>query len=638
MSAPVSTASLPLIEGLSRRRRIGILLICSMSLLIVGLDVTIVNVALPSIGRDFDAPLSGLQWTVDAYTLVLASLLMLSGSTADRLGRRRTFVIGLLTFALGSLLCSLAPDLSLLIVFRMLQAVGGSMLNPVAMSIITNTFTIPRERAQAIGVWGAVVGISMALGPVVGGVLVTSVGWQSIFWINIPVALVAVVLARRYIPESKASVARKVDVPGQVFVITLLASLTYGIIEAPNRGWSSPLIIGSFATAAVSLLALLVWERRTSEPLIDLRFFRSVPFSAAALVAVAAFATLGGFLFLNTLYLQDVRGLSALGAGLDTLPMAVMTMVFSPLSGRIVGRRGGRVPLVVAGIALHRVLPDARRARCDHAVHVALHRLRDLRRRFRVRQRADHEHRCLRDAAGPGRRGVGHRLDLASDRSDPGCGRGRLPGVRLVAAVESSRFRPGQSRRVVGPRRVRGRRLGPWPRGDVGLGPAHGPADGRAAQPRVPRREPRMTKPGVRHDRSARAAWQAMGDLVLDNQRRREVTEQTGVSFGRMKALRRIAVRPMPMRELAGLLGMDPPNLTAVIDDLERSGLVERQAHPTDRRVKLVVVTPQGAALAQRAEDILHRPPAGLSDLPAEDLEALTRILARIRGEREPER
>ena len=352
MSAPLGTAPPPLIDGLSRRRRIGILLICSMSLLIVGLDVTIVNVALPSIGRDFDAPLSGLQWTVDAYTLVLASLLMLSGSTADRLGRRRTFVIGLLTFALGSLLCSLAPDLSLLIVFRMLQAVGGSMLNPVAMSIITNTFTIPRERAQAIGVWGAVVGISMALGPVVGGLLVTSVGWRSIFWINIPVALVAIVLARRYIPESKASVARKVDVPGQVLVITLLASLTYGIIEAPDRGWSSPLIIGSFAVAAVSLLALLVWEQRTSEPLIDLRFFRSVPFSAAALVAVAAFATLGGFLFLNTLYLQDVRGLSALGAGLDTLPMAVMTMVFSPLSGRIVGRRGGRVPLVVAGTAL----------------------------------------------------------------------------------------------------------------------------------------------------------------------------------------------------------------------------------------------------------------------------------------------
>ena len=269
-------------DELSRRRRIGILLICSMSLLIVGLDVTIVNVALPSIRREFHAPLSGLQWTVDAYTLVLASLLMLSGSTADRLGRRRTFIIGLLTFSAGSLLCSLAPDLTLLIVFRMVQAVGGSMLNPVAMSIITNTFTIPRERAQAIGVWAAVVGVAMALGPVLGGILVTSVGWRSIFWINIPVGLAAVVLARRYIPESKAPVARKVDVPGQVLVITLLTSLTYGIIEAPSRGWSSPLIMGAFAVAAVSLVALVSGSAGPASRSIDLRFFHSVPFSSAA--------------------------------------------------------------------------------------------------------------------------------------------------------------------------------------------------------------------------------------------------------------------------------------------------------------------------------------------------------------------
>ena len=336
----------------SRRRRIGILLICSMSLLIVGLDVTIVNVALPSIGRDFHAPLSGLQWTVDSYTLVLASLLMLSGSTADRLGRRRTFIIGLLTFAGGSLLCSLAPGLTLLIVFRMVQAVGGSMLNPVAMSIITNTFTDPRERAQAIGVWGAVVGVSMALGPVVGGVLVTSVGWRSIFWINIPVGLVAVFLARRYIPESKAPVARKVDVPGQVLIIALLSSLTFGIIEAPSRGWSSGLIVGAFIVAFVSLAAFLIWERRTTEPLVDLRFFRSVPFSSATVMAVAAFASLGGFLFLNTLYLQEVRGLSALHAGIDTLPLAAMSMLLPPFAGRLVGSRGARIPLVVAGIGL----------------------------------------------------------------------------------------------------------------------------------------------------------------------------------------------------------------------------------------------------------------------------------------------
>ena len=337
---------------LSRNRRVGILLICSMSLLIVGLDVTIVNVALPSIGHDLGASVSGLQWVVDAYTLVLASLLMLSGSTADRLGRKRTFILGLSVFSAGSLLCSLAPNLELLVVFRMLQAIGGSMLNPVAMSIITNTFTDPRERAQAVGVWGAVVGVSMALGPVVGGLLVTSAGWQSIFWINIPVGVAAIALTLRYIPESKAPHARKFDPVGQVLMIVLFASLTYGIIEAPRRGWSSPLIVGMFVLAAAALAAFVYVEPRRKEPLVDLRFFRSIPFAAATVTAVAAFATLGGFLFLNTLYLQDVRGLSALHAGLDTLPMAVMTMVASPISGRIVGSRGARIPLVTAGVAL----------------------------------------------------------------------------------------------------------------------------------------------------------------------------------------------------------------------------------------------------------------------------------------------
>jgi EmrB/QacA subfamily drug resistance transporter len=340
------------IHELSRGRRLAVLAICCMSLLIVGLDVTIVNVALPSIGHSFHASLTGLQWTIDAYTLVLASFLMLAGSTADRLGRRRTFVIGLAVFSAGSLLCSLAPSLELLVVFRMVQALGGSMLNPVAMSIITNTFTNPRERAQAVGVWGAVVGISMALGPVLGGVLVTSAGWRSVFWINIPVGLVAIVLALRYIPESKAPRARRIDPVGQALVIVTLASLTFGIIEAPRRGWTSPLIVAAFVVAAIAVITLTRYEPRREEPLIDTRFFRSVPFTAATITAVAAFATLGGFLFINTLYLQEVRGLSAVHAGLDTLPMAAMTMVFSPLSGRLVGSRGSRLPLMAAGVAL----------------------------------------------------------------------------------------------------------------------------------------------------------------------------------------------------------------------------------------------------------------------------------------------
>ena len=337
---------------LSRRRRMLVLGICCMSLLIVGLDNTIVNVALPSIRRDFHAPISGLQWTVDAYLLVLASLLMLSGSAADRLGRRRVFQTGLAVFTAGSLLCSVAPSLGWLIAFRAVQAVGGSMLNPVAMSIIVNTFTEPRERARAIGVWGGVIGISMALGPIVGGALIGSVGWRAIFWVNVPVGLAAIVLTALFVPESRAPRPRRLDPVGQLLMIIMLTSLTYGIIEGPRAGWGSGLIVGAFALAASSLACLIAYELRRDEPLIEVRFFRSVPFSGATLIAICAFAGFGGFLFLNSLYLQDVRGFSALHAGLLLAPMALMMLIFAPLSGRIVGSRGPRLPFVVAGIGI----------------------------------------------------------------------------------------------------------------------------------------------------------------------------------------------------------------------------------------------------------------------------------------------
>src|SRR5579875_1483129 len=228
-------------------RRYLILAICCMSLLIVGLDNTIVNVALPSIRRELHASVSGLQWTVAAYTLVLASLLMLSGSTADRIGRRRIFQTGLILFTVGSLLCSIAPSLGFLIGARALQGIGGSMLNPVAMSIITNVFTDPRERARAIGAWGAVVGISLALGPIVGGALTQSVGWRAIFWINVPIGLAAVALTALFVPESRAPRARRIDPIGQILVIVTLASLTYAIIEGPQAGWGSAQSIGTFA-------------------------------------------------------------------------------------------------------------------------------------------------------------------------------------------------------------------------------------------------------------------------------------------------------------------------------------------------------------------------------------------------------
>ncbi|MFG2512906.1 MFS transporter [Streptomyces sp. NPDC048584] len=335
---------------LSHGRRMLVLAICCMSLLIVSLDNTVLNVALPSLQREFDAGTSGLQWTIDAYTLVLASLLMLAGSTADRIGRRRVFMTGLVVFTLGSVLCSLAPDLNSLIVFRMVQAVGGSMLNPVAMSIITNTFTDRRERARAIGVWGAVVGISMAAGPLVGGLLVESVGWRSIFWINLPVGLAALLLTRRFVPESRAPKARRPDPVGQVLVIVLFGSLTYAIIEAPHASLS---VLAPFALVALAaLVALLRYEPRRPEPLIDPRFFRSAPFSGATVIAVSAFAALGGFLFLSTLYLQNVWGLSAWDAGLWMLPMAVPTFLCAPLSGRLVGSRGPRLPLLIAGGAM----------------------------------------------------------------------------------------------------------------------------------------------------------------------------------------------------------------------------------------------------------------------------------------------
>ncbi|WP_405830048.1 MULTISPECIES: MFS transporter [unclassified Streptomyces] len=336
----------------SPRQRMLVLAICCMSLLIVSLDNTVLNVALPSMRRELDTSVAGLQWTIDAYTLVLASLLILAGSTADRIGRRKVFVAGLLAFTAGSLLCSLAPSLGWLIVFRMVQAIGGAMLNPVAMSIITNTFTDPAERARAIGVWGAVGGVSMAAGPLIGGVLVDSVGWRSIFLINLPIGLAALVLTLRHIPESRAARPRRPDPVGQVLVIALLGSLTYGIIEAPAAGWRSPLIMGCAVVTVASLVGLLVYEPRREDPLIDLRFFRSAPFSGSTVIAISAFAGLAGFLFLNTLYLQDVRGLSALHAGLYLLPMAALTVLFAPLAGRLVGSRGPRICLLIAGVAM----------------------------------------------------------------------------------------------------------------------------------------------------------------------------------------------------------------------------------------------------------------------------------------------
>ena len=340
------------IGELTRRRKLVILASCCLSLLIVTMDMTIVNVAIPSIRAEFGASGPQLQWVIDIYTLVLASLLLLAGAAGDRWGRRGVFQTGLVVFAAGSLLCSLAPSIEMLIAARFVQAIGGSMLNPVAMSIITQVFTDRVERARAIGVWGAVVGISMSLGPIIGGALIQYVGWRSVFWVNLPICALAVVLTALFVPQSRSQYARSFDPLGQLLGMATLFGLVFVLIEAPTKGWADPLMMTIIALAAAALIAFLRHESRRDDPFIDLRFFRSIPFASATVIAVCAFAAYGAFLFMMSLYLQGYRGYSAMHTGLLYLPLAIGALVFSPLSGRLVGRYGSRPSLVSAGVLL----------------------------------------------------------------------------------------------------------------------------------------------------------------------------------------------------------------------------------------------------------------------------------------------
>ena len=332
----------------SRRARLLVLAVCSLSVLIVQIDATGINLALPSISRELQASTGQLQWVIDAYLVVLAALLMFSGSLGDRLGRRKILMIGLTIFGIGSALCSLATSPLMLIAMRALQAVGGSMLAPVALSIITNTFTDKRERAEAIGIWGAVVGIGMALGPIVGGALVDAIDWRAVFWINLPIVLLALILVYNVVPESKADDSGRMDILGQLLAIVLLASLTFAIIEGGERGFDVE-IVWIATTIGIISGGLFIWvEQRTKDPLLDLRFFRSLPFSLATIIALLAFFAFAGFLFISTLYLQNVRGLNPLHAGFTTLPLALSNAMVAPVSGWMVGRFGNRLPMTIA--------------------------------------------------------------------------------------------------------------------------------------------------------------------------------------------------------------------------------------------------------------------------------------------------
>ncbi|MEU5538399.1 MFS transporter [Streptomyces sp. NPDC020362] len=343
------TTTHPVPPALSARRRWTVLAVCCLSMFLVGLDTTIVNVGLPAIGRGLGVGTRSLEWTVDAYTIALAGLLISSGALADRFGRRRMFQSGLVVFGVASLLCAIAPSVGTLVAARAVQGIGASMLSPVALAIVVNAMPDPKERAQAIGIWASVFGLSMAVGPVIGGALLTGLGWRVLFWINAPVVVTALVLSAVFVPESRGPRARRLDVPGQALLTVVIGVWVGVLIEGPHIGWTSPAALAAYGLAAVATVAFVWVEARRHQPLVDPRLFRSPAFSTAVLGAVAVFVALNVTLLLNTLYLQHTRGFTPLAAGVATLPMAVGATVCAPWSGRLVARMGPRLPLILAG-------------------------------------------------------------------------------------------------------------------------------------------------------------------------------------------------------------------------------------------------------------------------------------------------
>ena len=314
------------------------------------MDLTIVNLAIPSIRTDLGATAAHAQWTIAIYALGVASLQLLGGEAGDRFGRRRVLQIGTTVFMLGSLLCSLAPTIDVLIAARLIQAVGASMMNPVALAIISQVFVEPTERARAIGIWGAVFGAALALGPIVGGLLIETVGWRGVFWINLPIGAAAVVACAMLVPESETSTGRGTDLLGQFLGTGSLFGLVFVMIESPGRGWTHPWVIMTAAAAACAFVGFLRHESRHPDPFIDLRLFRSTTFAAAAVIALSVFTVWGAFLFMMSIYLQGWRGYTAVHAGLLLLPVGVAVLVLSPISGHLVSRFGNRPPLLIAGL------------------------------------------------------------------------------------------------------------------------------------------------------------------------------------------------------------------------------------------------------------------------------------------------
>jgi EmrB/QacA subfamily drug resistance transporter len=337
------------VQDKAYERRWWILGVLCLSLFIIVLDNSILNVALPTIVRELDASNSQLQWMVDAYTLVFAGLLLTAGSLGDRFGRRGALQIGFVIFGIGSLLSALSSTPNQLIGARAFMGIGGAFIMPATLSIITNVFP-PQERGRAIGIWAGVAGLAI-LGPLVGGFLVEHFYWGSIFIVNLPIVVFGLVAGFYLIPTSKDPAAPKLDPLGAVLSISGLTALLYGIIEAPEQGWTATSTLVAFVIGGGLIAGFFVWERMTDHPMLNLAFFRNPRFTAASGAIAFIFFAMFGSIFLFTQYFQFVLGYSALGTGVRLLPWAVTMMILAPNSPRLVGRFGTKV-VVSSGLVL----------------------------------------------------------------------------------------------------------------------------------------------------------------------------------------------------------------------------------------------------------------------------------------------